>query len=139
MLYYRWLEQHNNTLYKRKGVNIMKAHISIKKVKGYWKKNFCCGYCELQDIMKYREPTYYNSGIYGWNCDVYTDYKTDIAITTGYRNMTGRQIPAELIEKYSRIAKNISIMEDFISATYEEVKDAYAENIRKFFDELDKI
>jgi hypothetical protein len=112
-----------------------KEHITIKKVRSYWRKNFQCGYCDLQDIMRYKEPTYYNAGVYGWNCDVYTDYRTDIAITTGYRNMTGRQIPRELIEKYSSIAKRI----DEKDMVYQLKKEAHEENQRNFFDELDNI
>ena len=115
-----------------------KQHITIKKVKTYWRKNFCCGYCDLQYIMNGREAEYYNAGTYGWNCDIYTDYKTDIAITTGYRNMTGRQIPEELIKKYTDNAKHIL---DWYNGgkTYEEVKEALDQNRRNFFDELDKI
>lgn len=115
----------------------MKTHTTIKNIRNNWSKKFYCGYCDLQDIMKYKEPTYYNSGIYGWNCDIYTDYKTDIAITTGYRNMTGRQIPDGLIKKYDKIAKNI--IADSVSASYEEVKEALDQNRRNFFDELNKI
>ena len=117
-----------------------KEHITIKKIRTYWKKNFRCGYCDLQDIMRYKEPTYYNAGVYGWNCDIYTDYKTDIAITTGYRNMTGRQIPSELIKKYSDIANDIyEKMAHDIPFRYEEIKEAFDQNVRNFFDELDKI
>ena len=85
----------------------MKTHTTIKNIKLAWNNVYRCGYCDLQYIMKYYEPKYYNSGIYGWNCDIYCDYKRDIAITTGYRNMAGRVIPNGLIEKYSDIAKEI--------------------------------
>ena len=128
-------EQH--TTQRKEEHTIKKEHITIKKVRNYWKKNFRCGYCELEYIMRYKEPTYYNSGVYGWNCDIYTDYKTDIAITTGYRNMTGRQIPEELIEKYNKVAKNI--IADSVSASYEEVKEALDQNRRNFFNELNNI
>lgn len=117
-----------------------KEHIAIKKVRNYWSKTFRCGYCDLYDIMRYREPMYYNAGVYGWNCDIYTDYKTDIAITTGYRNMTGERIPSELIKKYSDIAKNIvEKMEHMIPYPYEAIKEALDQNRRNFFDELNNI
>ncbi len=87
--------------------------------------------------MKYEEPMYYNSGVYGWNCDIYCDFKNDIAITTGYRNMTGRIIPHELIEKYTKVAKNI--MADAVAASYDEIKKALDQNRRNFFDELANI
>ena len=112
-----------------------KEHITIKKIRNYWTKTFRCGYCDLQYIMRGKEPTYYNAGVYGWNCDIYTDYQTDIAITTGYRNMTGERIPSELFEKYNNIAK--SIIEKRM--TYELEREALEENRRNFFDELNKI
>lgn len=113
-----------------------KQHTTIKYIKKVWGNIYRCGYCDLQYIMRYEEPTYYNSGVYGWNCDIYTDFKRDIAITTGYRNMAGKMIPDEIIEKYSKIAKEIS--EDW-NKSYEETRLALEENREKFFNELLKI
>lgn len=28
-------------------------------------------YCGLQDLLKYESPSWFTSGIYGWNADVY--------------------------------------------------------------------
>ena len=82
-------------------------------------------------------PTYYNAGIYGWNCDIYVDAVRDIAITTGYRNMAGISIPAELIKKHSNIAK--SICENIFTKNYADVQKALEENQENFLDELAKI
>ena len=114
-----------------------KQHISISKIRNYWSKTFRCEYCELQYIMRGTEPHYYNSGVYGWNCDIYCDFSNDIAITTGYRNMTGKRIPDELINKYSDIAK--SIIEKPFTTPYEEIRKALEENKQNFFNELAKI
>lgn len=114
-----------------------KQHATIKYIKKVWANVYRCGYCDLQYIMRYEDPIYYNSGVYGWNCDIYCDFKNDIAITTGYRNMAGKCIPDELIEKYTKIAKNI--MKDSIAATYDEIKTALDQNRRNFFDELANI
>ena len=84
-----------------------KTKTTMKAIRNNWRKVFCCGYCDLQYIMNGKEPTYYNAGVYGWNCDIYTNFSRDIAITTGYRNMAGERIPDEIIRKYSAIAKNI--------------------------------
>ena len=70
------------------------------------------GYCCLQDdgLSRYSEGVKEigtNSGVYGWNCDIYVDNARDIAITTGYRNMRGQRIPDEIIRKYDEIAKEI--------------------------------
>ena len=114
----------------------MKTHIAIKTIRNNWNKKFQCGYCDLQYIMRGKEPQYYNAGVYGWNCDVYCDFGRDIAITTGYRNMTGKMIPSELIEKYSKIAEEIS--KDW-SKSYEKTLKELENNRENFFNELDKI
>lgn len=114
-----------------------KIHVSMKYVKSFWNNVYRCGYCDLQDIMKGESPMYYNSGVYGWNCDVYCDAKRNIAITTGYRNMTGKSIPHELIKKYSDIAKEIN--KDYWKKPYEELQEELQKNRENFFDELLKI
>ena len=112
----------------------MKTHTSMKRIRDNWSKVFQCGYCDLQHIMRGKEPMYYNAGVYGWNCDIYTDATNDIAITTGYRNTRGRTIPAELIKKYSSRAEEM--MRDAVGTSWEEIREALAENRRNFFDEL---
>lgn len=114
-----------------------KTKTTMKAIRNNWRKVFCCDYCDLQYIMNGKEPTYYNAGVYGWNCDIYTDFSRDIAITTGYRNMTGKMIPEEIIEKYSKVAKNI--MADMRMADYNDIKKAFEENRERFFEELNKM
>ena len=114
----------------------MKTHATMKYVKDVWNNVYQCGYCDLQYIMKYEEPMYYNAGVYGWNCDIYCDYKRDIAISTGYRNMRGKMIPNELIEKYSKIAKEIC--KDW-SKPFDKIKAELELNKENFLDELAKI
>ena len=115
----------------------MKEKTTMKYIRQYWGNVYACGYCDLQNIFKYDEPKYYNCGIYGWNCDVYVDFERDIAITTGYRNMTGKWIPRELIDKYSAIAKEI--YKEHWDKPYDEIKAALDQNKNNFFDELLKI
>lgn len=115
----------------------MKTHVTIKNIRQNWGNVYRCGYCDLQYIMRGEEPNYYNAGVYGWNCDIYCDFKRDIAITTGYRNMTGKMIPNELIEKYSNIAKEIC--ENLFSKPYDEIKAELDQNRENFFDELANI
>lgn len=115
----------------------MKKQTSIKFIKGYFNKVFYCGYCDLQYIFRYEDPDYYNSGVYGWNCDIYVDYSRDIAITTGYRNMTGKRIPDELIKKYSEIAKAICEMP--FTTPYDEIKNALDENRENFLMEVSNL
>lgn len=115
----------------------MKTHTTIKFIRNNFKKVFSSGYCDLQYIMRGTDPQYYNSGVYGWNCDIYIDYSRDIAITTGYRNMAGVLIPDEIVEKYTEIAK--SILENTFKKSYDEVQNALYENRQNFFNELDKL
>ena len=114
-----------------------KIHTSMKDIRNNWRKVFRCGYCDLQDIMRYENPQYYNAGVYGWNCDIYCDYARDIAITTGYRNMAGKLIPSEIIKKYSAIAKEIC--KDMWSADYDKVLAELEQNRQAFFAELDTL
>ena len=109
----------------------------MKAIRNNWNKVFCTGYCDLQYIFRYEEPQYYNAGVYGWNCDVYCDFKRDIAITTGYRNMTGREIPHDIIMGYSEVAKEI--YSNIFTKPYEEIKKALDENRENFFNELAKL
>ena len=108
----------------------------MKAIRSNWLKIYQCGYCDLQDIMRYNEPSYYTCGVYGWNCDIYVDYKRDIAITTGYRGMTGSTINKEVIEKYSNIAKQI--LDNTFKVPYDEIKKQLDENVEAFLDELNK-
>ena len=85
----------------------MKIKATRKDIRLLYKNVFQCGYCELQEIMNGVEPRFYNSGVYGWNWDCYTNSILDIAITTGYRNTTGKEISADLIRKYRDNAENI--------------------------------
>ena len=83
-----------------------KSKVTMKYVNTF-KRVFRCGYCELQDVFYGIDPQFYNSGVYGWNCDIYADYSKGLAITTGYRNMRGDRIPPELLNKYTEQAKEI--------------------------------
>lgn len=114
-----------------------KQHTTIKAIRNNWTKVFRAGYCDLQNIFRYENPQYYNSGVYGWNCDIYCDYARDIAITTGYRNMAGSRVPDEILEKYDAIAKEI--IKNQWGESYEATKAKLDENRQNFLNELDNI
>lgn len=109
----------------------MKIKATMKILNDY-AKVFRCGYADLQNICKFVEPPFYNSGSYGWNCDIYTFGYFSIAITTGYRNMRGVRIPDNIIVKYDKIARNI--LEKRL--TYKELEKELAENRMNFINEL---
>ena len=45
----------------------------------------CLGYCSIQRIESYLNPTAYTCGVYGWNADIYEPEGYNFAICTGYR------------------------------------------------------
>lgn len=65
-------------------------------------------YCSLQQLLKNHEPIAYNSGVYGWNFDVYNVY--GVTICTGYRNLPGDH--CEGIEEYEKKADAIWSCDD---------------------------
>ena len=51
-------------------------------------QNYLCygtGYCELQFLLRFQDPKFYTTGIYGWNFDAYEF--DGYLITTGNRGM----------------------------------------------------
>ena len=80
----------------------MKYQTTAKAVKEGYHQIIAVGYCELQSLLSYKNPTAYAKGYYGWNFDVY-----DIngrAIVTGYRNMPSKNSKAsyDLIQEYEK-------------------------------------
>ena len=110
----------------------MKIKTTKKNITAVWSNVYYAGYCDLWYIMHGTDPTYYNAGIYGWNWDAYTDRKTSAIITTGYRNMIGERVPDDIIEKYTKRAKEI-IQREFTAVN----ASAELETLRRdFWDEL---
>lgn len=120
-----------------------KVEVTMKYIRNNFRKVFRCGYCDLSRILYADNPVYYNAGVYGWNCDVYVNFSRDIAVTTGYRNMTGQRIPSEIIEKYEAQAK--AILENFSMPgqsnyeTWEEKRFKLEQIAENFWKELDNL
>lgn len=106
----------------------MKCKVTMKQIRNNY-KCFRVGYCDLYDVMLWHEAEYYNAGVYGWNCDIYTF--GNIAVTTGYRGMTGQPVPAEILDKYTKQAQDIKHY-----TPYPETVKALEENRKAFFAEL---
>lgn len=68
---------------------INKYRITRKTVSGL-PNVFRVGYCDLQHLLNGLDPVAYNSGVYGWNFDLY--HFNGIYICTGYRNLAGATI-----------------------------------------------
>ena len=107
----------------------MKVKITKKAVYATHKRTFATGACELHSLFSFINPYAYNSGVYGWNCDVYS-YGV-FAITTGYRAF-GYRLPRELVKSYetraNEILKTIS--------NWETKKAQIMELLEQFYDDL---
>lgn len=73
-----------------------------KQIKDNFSKIFYCDYCDLDELTT-KSPLLYNSGVYGWNYDVYVF--GNIAVTTGYRGMFGKRIDFEFLQNLQKEAK----------------------------------
>lgn len=62
----------------------MKKFITRNDIYRRYDRVYKAGYCSLQTTLKGRTPKYYNSGVYGWNYDVY-EIDPWTCIITGYR------------------------------------------------------
>lgn len=85
-----------------------------------------CGYADLQHLFSGVDYCYYNCGVYGWNCDIFTDYVDgkSIAVTTGYRNMRGERIPDYIVKAFESAAKSI-YYESYSREKLEELRRAF--------------
>lgn len=66
----------------------------------------CVGYCDLQNLLYCKSPSFYTAGTYGWNCDVFDFGST--AICTGYRPFGNASAPVGLITYYEKQAEPIA-------------------------------
>ena len=87
----------------------MKTQLSMTTLKQIYRNVFSAGYCDLQKIMRYAEPRYYNAGVYGWNNDTYIIYSggESVAISAGYRNTRGPHIRRDELTQFDRVADEI--------------------------------
>lgn len=46
-------------------------------------RTYFCGYCQIEEAVRYLPRIGYTCGVYGWNCSVYAC--GDLVIATGYR------------------------------------------------------
>lgn len=94
---------------------------------------FRCGYCDMVHLLNNYDPIAYTCGIYGWNFDVYSVH--GITITTGYRNMCGKQIPFDLLHLYEHKARKA--MENY-SIPYQQRSEQVEQLLISFIKKLQK-
>lgn len=65
---------------------------------------YFCGYCAIQDAVKWLPEIGYNSGVYGWNCTAYACGA--LVLVTGYRPAGWRRLTREDCERLNAAACN---------------------------------
>lgn len=113
----------------------MKFKITRKEIKENYRA-INVPYCELQHLLRYRNPMAYNAGTYGWNYDMYdfSDFSTNICICTGYRGYPGICVASDIYIKYEGKAKEIV----YGNTPYQEVKEKLDDLIREFLNEIER-
>lgn len=85
----------------------MKKQISMNRINA--DRRFRCPANALQNTLSHLDPDFYNAGSCGWNNDIYLipHNGETIAISTGYRNTKGDEIPYELARASEDCAREI--------------------------------
>ena len=96
-------------------------------------KVYKAGYCDLDQLFKYRDADAYTCGVYGWNADIYQI--GNVVIVTGYRPF-GKLIDYELIRKYNELARAVN---DKYQNDYEANKKATEDLLQEFIKELKEL
>ena len=82
----------------------MKTKVTKKSIKENFIRVLCVGYCDMQSLLRHKNPFSYSCGSYGWMCDYY-DFG-DICISTGY-NPTGEKVNYSVIREFEEKAEKI--------------------------------
>jgi len=81
-----------------------KIKITSKELKSRYPKILTVAYCTMQNLLRYQQELYYNSGAYGWNYDGYNI--NGVLIVTGYRTFKGTlKTNYDLINEYEEKAR----------------------------------
>ena len=89
------------------------------------------GYCEAYYLLYYIPKTFYTSGSYGWNADIY-HLKSNVALVTGYIPF-GNLENHKMLEKYNKEAEKIIKSKDVIE---EEKRNLIDNLLEKFIEEI---
>lgn len=105
--------------------------ITKNKIKESFKNIIEVGYCEAFYLLYFKERIFYNSGEYGWNCDIYI-INGNTCLVTGYRPF-GNVGNYNITKKYNNLAKEI--IEDRELSEIEK-REKIEENLEKYIEEL---
>lgn len=109
----------------------MKVKVSKKQIESAYFYKICVGYCDLDYLLRYRDPEYVTSGTYGWNADIFK-INLNTVIITGYRPF-GNIRNYDLVKKYNEKARKI-VFDN--SLNFETQKKKVERLLQKFIDEI---
>lgn len=90
------------------------------------------GYCELRNLLYFKDPKAYTCGVYGWNADVYDFGK--VVIVTGYRpfgNYSNYDLVREYDEKAYKIARDYQVDWETRSEAVNKLLDEFVNKVYK--------
>ncbi len=75
-------------------------------IKRLFPKVYFVHFSELTKLLSYQDPIGHNSGVYGWNYNVFS-LNGKAALCTGIRKMPGKEIPTNITSYYNKRAEEI--------------------------------
>lgn len=106
----------------------MSVKVTRKQIKENFNKIIKVGYCELQELLKFKTAEYYTAGAYGWNADIFK-INNNTAICTGYRAFGNIEANHDIMKKYNNLAFEISNIKDL---SYNDKKEKIEELLNEF-------
>lgn len=85
---------------------MIKLKVSKREIRNNFKNVLYCSYCELADLLSYKDANYYNANSYGWRNDIYL-INNNTVIVTGYEPFGNIEISRDIAKKYNNIAYRI--------------------------------
>lgn len=67
-------------------------------------RTYYCGYCDIEEAVRYLPEIGYNSGVYGWNCTAYACGR--FVLVTGYRPAGWRRLTREECHRLNAAARS---------------------------------
>lgn len=83
-----------------------KVRTTKKEMKKNYKIIIPISYCSMYDLLYYKKPITYCTGIYGWYCDNYL-INNNTLISTGYSPINGIKADYKKVKVYNDLAREI--------------------------------
>lgn len=111
----------------------MKFKTTRTEINQNYQNVICVGYCKMDHLLNGKNPIAYNSGVGGWNCDIYD--VNGVAIVTGYRPWGNIRPDYETIKKYEDDARKIACNS---WENYQNMADKLDQLLNQFIEEVTK-